>query len=574
MSEERRSHLERAFTRRGLRGLGVLLAGMALFAVAWAAVWHGVSLRLGREVDTYTRQEALTLARTLLYDLAADGRILAITELQDLQESLAEGSEEGRPELVEILANDPQLPDTLVREEARKRGLNITMGEVADARRALYRQSVDRYAGVLEEDLWARVTLSDHLRAVRVTSADGSVTISAGATPPGARLGETVPLGQALPAGEGFLAVRLPLYIGLRSWGELWCLMDRSAVTEVADRIRGSVRAGQAVVAVAGILLLAALVGLWYALQRSLREEVVAPVVQLARRMEAWEQESPPHPEAVNETAWLSDAFDRLLGRVRSLLSERDAALQRVREQQEALLKAERLGLLERMGAGLSHELNNALNPAWLRLEELRMAGRTPEPEDIDALRGHIGSARNILKDLGSATRRSSPPARPLEGPEWLDVSLRLVEPHFRTGPRLDVLLPEPLPTILGDPQHLIQCVVNLLLNARDAAGSAREGGGVVTLRALVREGFLVIRVEDDGPGVPESLRGKLFEPFVTTKHHGSGLGLFFVDSAVRAMGGWVRHDGGAQGVTRFEMALPLADPDRAAPGGGGDHGG
>jgi signal transduction histidine kinase len=569
MSEEKVSYIERELARRGLRGFAILAVGMGLFALAWALVWHGVSVRLEREVDAYTRQEALTLARTLLYDLAADRRIQSIQELEDLEEGLPASSERALPEVVDLLAADPSIPDALVWENARKRGLKVAMSDVAAARRELYRQSVRGFAEGLEEDLWARVTLSDHLRAVRVTSQRGSVVIAAGEVPAGANVLSPVPLGQANAAGTGLLAVRLPLHIGLRRCGEVWCLLDRSAVTRVADRIRAAVRAGQAVIAVAGILLLAALVGFWYTLQRGLRREVVVPVVQLARRMEDWEQEAPPRQTAPSETAWLSDAFDRLLGRVRSLLSERDAALERVHNQQETLLKAERLGLLERMGAGLSHELNNALNPAWLRLEEMRLEGRTPDPEDLLALRGHLESARSILKDLGSATRRSGTPARPLQSSEWLSVSLRLVEPHFRTGPPLDVHLPDALPAISGDAQHLIQCVVNLLLNARDAAGSKEGGGGRVSLAAEVREGFLVVRVEDDGPGVPYEIRGKLFEPFVTTKHHGSGLGLFFVDSVVRSMGGWVRHDAGAPGVTRFEMALPLAVVPE-----GDDHGG
>jgi signal transduction histidine kinase len=580
MSKERVSYIERELARRGLRGFAVLVAGMALFALAWALVWHGVSVRLDSEVDAYTRQEALTLARTLLYDLAADRRIQSIQELEDLEEGLPVGAAKVIPEVVEILAVDPSLPDALVWEKARKRGLKIVMGDVAAARRELYHQSVRGFAEGLEEDLWARVTLSDHLRAVRVTSQRGSVVIAAGEVPPGVNALSPVPLGQASAAGTGLLAVRLPLHIGLRRCGEVWCLLDRSAVIHVGEKIRGSVRAGQVVIAAAGMLLLAALIGFWYALQRGLRKEVVVPVVQLARRMEDWEQEAPPRQTAPSETAWLSDAFDRLLGRVRSLLAERDAALERVRNQQETLLKAERLGLLERMGAGLSHELNNALNPAWLRLEEIRLEGRIPDPEDLLALRGHLESARSILKDLGSATRRTGATALPLHGSEWLAVSLRLVEPHFRSGPPLRVLLPEPLPAVSGDAQHLIQCVVNLLLNARDAASAKAGGGGGVSLSAESREGFLVVRVEDDGPGVPEAIRGKLFEPFVTTKHHGSGLGLFFVDSVVRNMGGWVRHDAGAQRVTRFEMALPLAGDSRPAqagstedPGGDGSHG-
>jgi signal transduction histidine kinase len=154
---------------------------------------------------------------------------------------------------------------------------------------------------------------------------------------------------------------------------------------------------------------------------------------------------------------------------------------------------------------------------------------------------------------------------------DWIGVAVRLMEPHFRTGPALILSLPPAIPPVLGDAQLLIQCLVNLLLNARDAASSA-EGGGRVTLGAEVREALLAVTVEDDGPGVPQPVRERLFEPFVTTKNHGSGLGLFFVDSALRGMGGRIRLADEACGGTRFELTLPVTNGPGDPPGEGDDH--
>jgi hypothetical protein len=348
MSEKRGSHLERAFARKSLTGFGLLVAVVVTAAAAWAAFWGGTSARIRSEVDTYTRQEALTLARTLLYDLAADRRLAAIQELEDLMEDLPKGDGAPDPDLLKVLAENPSLPDAVLWERVRRSGSKATLEELGVARRSLYAQSVARYAEEIEEDLWARVTLSDHLRAIQLRSRRGMV-LWVGDAPAGVFSGAGGAAGQVKEEAGGFIAVRLPLYIGLTKWGEVWCLMDRSPVLGVADRIRASMRSGQALLAGIGAILLMALACIGYLFQRSLRADVVAPVVQLARRMESWEQEFPPEETGLSETQWLSEAFDRLLDRVRSLLAERDAALDRVQSQQEALLKAERLGLLERM---------------------------------------------------------------------------------------------------------------------------------------------------------------------------------------------------------------------------------
>lgn len=575
MTERRGSALEREFLRRALRALALLAVVVAATAAAWYGVWQRTSSHLRSELEGYTRQEALALARTLLYDLAGDGRLVAIRELEELSGPLPEGGAKPAQALVDLVGQDPTLPDALVWERAQRAGMKVDIRDVSSARRALYAQNLRRNAESLEEDLWARVTLSDHLRGVRLTSETGATVISVGAPPPASSKQGVGPLVQETREGRGTLAVTLPLHIGLRKWGEVACVLDRSEVGRMAGRVQASARAGHLLLAGAGILLLALLVAIGYGLQRGLRREIVDPVIQLARRMESWEQAPPPPEGDRPETVWLSDAFDRLLGRVQSLLAERDAALGRVRSQQEELLKAERLGLLERVGAGLSHELNNALHPAWLRLEEIRLEGRTPDDEDLESLRDHLASARGILRDLGSTTRRSVAPPRPVDPEEWLGVALRLVEPHFRTGPHLQVPDLADLPAVLGDPQALVQCAVNLLLNGRDASVARRGPAGKVSLDARVQAEHLVVGFEDDGPGVPPELRGRLFEPFVTSKEHGSGLGLFLVATAAKGMGGWIHLAREGPGFTRFELGIPLAEGSGPSAGGaGGEHGG
>jgi signal transduction histidine kinase len=121
--------------------------------------------------------------------------------------------------------------------------------------------------------------------------------------------------------------------------------------------------------------------------------------------------------------------------------------------------------------------------------------------------------------------------------------------------------LPPDLPPVPGRPGELNQVWANLLENAVYAAGDRAEGGGHVTVRARVdRDRFLVVEIEDDGPGIPEEIRSRIFEPFFTTKGvgEGSGLGLEIARRIVKnGHHGALSFTSGEEG-TVFEVCLPL----------------
>jgi signal transduction histidine kinase len=108
-------------------------------------------------------------------------------------------------------------------------------------------------------------------------------------------------------------------------------------------------------------------------------------------------------------------------------------------------------------------------------------------------------------------------------------------------------------PTARFDPGHLARAIDNLLDNAVRHV----PRGGRVVLQALRGDaGALLIRVEDDGPGVPDALVAQLFEPFATGRADGTGLGLALAREVALAHGGDLRHVALRPG-TRFEMELP-----------------
>lgn len=128
------------------------------------------------------------------------------------------------------------------------------------------------------------------------------------------------------------------------------------------------------------------------------------------------------------------------------------------------------------------------------------------------------------------------------------------------------------LPLVLGNADSLVQVLINLISNGRDACRDTENPRVIVRTRFV--SGFVVnairfgkptrlpiqIRVSDNGPGIPPALRDHIFEPFVTSKKHGQGLGLALVKKLVRDMDGRITHERDeAEGWTHFNIHLPVA---------------
>jgi signal transduction histidine kinase len=117
---------------------------------------------------------------------------------------------------------------------------------------------------------------------------------------------------------------------------------------------------------------------------------------------------------------------------------------------------------------------------------------------------------------------------------------------------RIERDVPDDLPSIEADRRKLKQALINLCKNGVEAMA----GGGLLKIRASELDGQLVLEVTDTGPGLPEGL--DVFEPFITTKEHGTGLGLSVVRQIVVAHGGTVGYDSRLGVGTTFRLVLPI----------------
>jgi PAS domain S-box-containing protein len=247
----------------------------------------------------------------------------------------------------------------------------------------------------------------------------------------------------------------------------------------------------------------------------------------------------------------------------RDVTDERSAAEEREKLQHE-LAQGQRMQAVGRLVSGVAHELNNPLTAIIAFTEQLRDEERDEERQEMLAMvHRQALRSRDIVRDLLAVVRKRE--GRPAQRCTWADVLGRLetvlraeVE---RLGAKLSVVRDGADAPFVADPVGLEQVLTNLVVNAAQATGK----GGAVTLRLVATSHFCQLMVEDDGPGIPADVLGRVFEPFYTTKPEGegTGLGLSVSLGIVEQAGGAIRAENrrpSEGGGARFTVTMPRAD--------------
>ena len=234
-------------------------------------------------------------------------------------------------------------------------------------------------------------------------------------------------------------------------------------------------------------------------------------------------------------------------------------------------MRTRAVGLL---AAGLAHDLNNMLGGivATAELLEARGAFRGDDAQDLRAIVEQAGRASALIRQVLAFSRQDLlvPATAPLD--RLLDSFAPMLA--ALAGPGLVLQRVEGQPVLVRiDPTALERAVVNLLLNARTAAGpggrirltTARLSPG---MRPEAGRGFMpavpygALSVEDSGPGDDAAHAARIFEPFFTTRREGQGLGLSTAFGLVKQSGGFLLHDRSELGGARFTIFLPEAAPE------------
>lgn len=251
------------------------------------------------------------------------------------------------------------------------------------------------------------------------------------------------------------------------------------------------------------------------------------------------------------------------------------------RRRQEAERSVEARARLIR---GISHDLKNPLGAidGYAQLLESGVRGElTPEQlESVQRIRRAVGSTLSVIDDLVELSRAEAGQLEMERAPTRVDVVARESAEEHRAvaeaaGLTLQVEIPEELPTVNTDAEHVRRILGNLLSNATKYTPE----GGQVTVRAEVRSGgpaqrpgrWLAITVSDTGPGIPEEVRERIFEEFYRLptpegREEGAGLGLAISRRLARMLGGDVTLVSEVGRGSAFTLWLPLDAAEEQAP--------
>jgi signal transduction histidine kinase len=214
----------------------------------------------------------------------------------------------------------------------------------------------------------------------------------------------------------------------------------------------------------------------------------------------------------------------------------------------EEVRRSERLAVMGQMAAGVAHEIRNPLSSMKMTVQMLREGSKDVEAHD--RVLGEIERLELIAAELTGASQplRKQPVTLDSVVNDVLELMGRRLE-HL--GVRVERTF-APVPEIPVDVARFKRCVMNLVLNGAQAMPS----GGALRVGIAPRDGRVRFSVADQGPGVSPELGSKVFEPFVTTKQDGVGLGLALTRRIVEDHGGTIGYDA-APGGTTFWIELP-----------------
>ena len=232
------------------------------------------------------------------------------------------------------------------------------------------------------------------------------------------------------------------------------------------------------------------------------------------------------------------------------------------RQLEQQLRRHERLDAVGELAAGLAHNFNNMLL-AINGYAEFAAARDTLNEvhHDLEVIRDTGDRAARLVHDLLAFSRRQALAPEPADLREVIENVLGLLRQLL--GPQIEIRFESTdAPAIVTiDPSQFEQVLVNLAINARDAM----PYGGALTIELREREDadgpFVLVAVSDTGSGIPEHIVEHVFDPFLTTKETGSGLGLSSAYGTIRQCGGNIRvaHTSEGEGTT-FEITLPVAE--------------
>lgn len=271
-------------------------------------------------------------------------------------------------------------------------------------------------------------------------------------------------------------------------------------------------------------------------------------------RLATTESRNGQPPQVLVSVELLGDtAAERLSG---TLVTLRDAETRRQLASQ--LDVSSRLSAISRLTGGVAHEIKNPLNAIALRLELVRnkLANQNPDMDnEISIISGEITRLDRVVKTFLDFTRPVDLAMRSVDLSALVREVTSLMAPQARLqNVTIDVAVPAAPAIIRGDPDLLKQAILNVVMNGMEAM----KQGGSLEVHLSREDSQCIVRISDQGPGIPPELQAKVFQLYFSTKEKGSGIGLAMTFRAVQLHNGTIDFTSEVGQGTTFRLIFPL----------------
>ncbi len=267
---------------------------------------------------------------------------------------------------------------------------------------------------------------------------------------------------------------------------------------------------------------------------------------------------------------WASSALVSLLKATGASLEQANAALERhgadlerrvaersaaLRAPQARVIHQEKMAAFGLLAAGIAHEVGNPLAALSSLVQMLQRRGPDPyTAEKLGLADRQLGRIQRTIRELVDFARPASTARGKVRLADVVEEVLGMAKYYHRMGDRaITSMVPDDLPMIAAPRDHLTQIILNLVFNAIDATTK----GGKIHLAIEREPGGLALTVADDGRGIAQHERERLFQPYFTTKPQGTGLGLFVSRQIVEELGGTMDYTSEPGRGATFRVVLP-----------------
>jgi len=258
------------------------------------------------------------------------------------------------------------------------------------------------------------------------------------------------------------------------------------------------------------------------------------------------------------------DEVDALKQSVLGLIQDTEQTHLKLKRSRESLMQSEKMALIGKLAAGTAHSIRNPLTSVKMRLFSLNraIAFSESQKEDFNVISAEIVQINKIVENFLEFARPPKLMTKKMSPSAVVDSAVHLLDQRLKSYQvTLKIVRNGFLAATLLDPEQLKEVIVNIIINACEAMD--KDGLIIIHEEETYVEPLKrvdVIRITDDGGGIPQHIKDQIFDPFFTTKAEGTGLGLNIAFNIINEHGGWLDVSSEEGKGASFLITLPIKD--------------